>query len=281
MRPVPPPYRLVRLLGEGSVFEVAGVADETGRPLVLKRPRAVLAEGVLGTAALARERDILAAAGGRHVPRLIEASVDDAGPYLVETLAPGMPIRQLGEAAPLSAEAWTAVALASFRALAALHALAGSEGPLDIVHGDLSPDNAFVEGLAGVSFVDLSAGSWKFGRSSVFPSARGTLPYVAPEVARAERAPDQATDVYALSAVLLWLAVGPIVESATEAGRLDEVGSRGVRAAWIERRTDVGAGARAAIKEALALDRGRRCAAAGRLAERLAAPAGPIPKAPV
>src|SRR5262249_17972186 len=154
---------------------------------------------------------------------------DALGPFVLETRAKGSAVREmLDPNASIEASRWLALARLACGALARLHALSDGRGPLGIVHGDISPDNLFYQVSSGVTFVDLSSATWRDAPLSAFADDRGTLPYAAPELARGDARPSQATDTYALAATLLAIAVGPITDAATDASRLLEVGTRGV-----------------------------------------------------
>jgi len=267
---VPAGSVLLERLGVGSVFEVALVRDEGGRELILKRVAPQVAQ-VTGKGALNRERDILRAASGVHLPELVDAGDDAAGPFLLQTKAPGTTLRAWldGSTPRLDAARWLAMAQAASRALAALHALRDASGDLAIVHGDVSPDNLFFGEPSAVTFVDLSNATWRGGPWPVSPAARGTLPYAAPELARNEVPPTGESDTYALAATLLAVAVGPITRASTEAGRLFEVASSGVLRERIEERPDLPKHVRRAIFDALAFERIARVASSHELAERL------------
>jgi serine/threonine protein kinase len=58
---------------------------------------------------------------------------------------------------------------------------------------------------------------------------RGTLPYVAPELARGEVEPDQSSDVFALAATMAFVALGrPPCMAETPAALLVEISERGL-----------------------------------------------------
>jgi serine/threonine protein kinase len=222
-----------------------------------------------GDAALDRERDVLLAAKSPHLVHLVGWGSDDRGGFLLEAPAPGVALRQLiGEKSPLLDGAkWLDLACASARALSTLHALRDDRGELLFVHGDVSPDNLFFEETGGAVFIDLSSATFRDGREPVFVGARGTLPYVAPEIVRREAGASAETDTYALAATLLAVAVGPLTQGTTEASRLLEVGSQGISAELIERRSDLPARARTAIARALRFDRASRLASSRELAD--------------
>lgn len=246
------PSALVQPLGRGSVFRVDRLTTAEGRPFILKRPADPACP--YSQRAIERERDILAAGRGRNLPALVASGSDRGGFFVVETHAPGDPVRRVSSLRPLPAQHWLALARDLSAALAALHSLGDEHGWLHFVHGDLSPDNIFYSERQGTTFVDWSAGVWRGGADPVFPDARGTLPYAAPELVRAECHPDETSDVYALASVLLWLAVDRMLDADTEVARLAELGSRGLRTHAIARRDDLPVAARQAICQTLAFD---------------------------
>jgi serine/threonine protein kinase len=263
--------RLVERLGIGSVFEVALVRDERERELVCKRS-APHAKVDSGERALRRERDLLLAAKSPYFADLVEWGSDDRGEFLLEARAAGSAVRELVREAgpPVDRATWLELARAASRALSCLHQLRDQRGELRFVHGDVSPDNLFFERPAHATFIDLSSATFREGPDPVFPSGRGTLPYVAPEVARGEVRPRADSDTYALAATLLAVAVGPkITRATTEASRLLEVGTRGVDFALIDHRTDLPQHARIAIAKALRFEWGGRLASSGELADEL------------
>jgi serine/threonine protein kinase len=260
--------RLIEHLGVGSVFEVARVRGDDGRELICKRS-ASQTRLDSGESALHRERDVLLAAKGACLVELVRWGSDERGGFLLETRASGRAVRELiREGPPVDAATWLALARASGRALSELHALRDERGDLHLVHGDVSPDNLYFGPPAFVTFIDLSSATFRGGSEPVFPSARGTLPYVAPEIARGETRAGTESDTYALAATLFAVAVGPTITTATtEASRLLEVGSRGLRVERLDHRTDLPEHARAAIARALRFDPASRLASSRELAD--------------
>jgi serine/threonine protein kinase len=263
----------VERLGTGSVFEVVRVRDDRGRELVVKRivPHARSA-GV--AEALAREQAVLRATTAlqaRCFPELVAADTDEQGAFVIETVAPGVPARDLARETPpyLPPFAWCEIARASSAALAELHALSDSAGDLRIVHGDISPDNLFVRAPDTATFIDLSNATFRDAPSTALPRSRGTLPYAAPEIVRCEGPPTQATDTYALAATLLFLAVGSLTDAQTEASRLLEVGTQGIRLHKLDLRADLPDRARAALAGALRFEPKERLVSSSDLAREL------------
>jgi len=260
---------LIERLGEGAVFEVGLVRSADGRISVIKRI-AVAARGPDAETAILRERDVLRAARGAPLPQLVAFGSDALGDFLLESKALGAAARcLLDQPKPLDAARWLSLARAAAGALATLHAWQDAKGPLDIAHGDISPDNLFFGEEDEVTFVDLSSTTWRDGPSPAFAGDTGTMPYSAPERLRGDAGSTQETDVYALAATLLALAVGPITSAPTAAGRLWEAATSGVRSERIEERSDLPRRARAALAAALKFDPVERLATARELVERL------------
>jgi eukaryotic-like serine/threonine-protein kinase len=250
------------LIGVGSLFEVT-LLREDGRSLVEKRLLSRFRREPEGRAALAREGRVLATVKHPALPELVRVGADDKGPFLVETFVAGASIRQIVEA--WSARGGVAPRLAAhmtreaFRVLAELAELAGQDGPLGFVHGDIAPDHVLLSPMGEVRLLDFGAARVRDLPRSLLGEGRGTLPFVAPEVARGEAAPSVASDVYALAATSLFLASGgPICDAKDEAAMLLEIGTRGVRAGLCDAAAAFRPAEREALTRALALDPSRR-----------------------
>jgi serine/threonine protein kinase len=260
---------LIERLGEGAVFEVGLVRAVDGRISVIKRI-AEAARGPDAETAIRRERDVLGAARGAPLPELIAFGTDALGDFLLETRALGSPARRwLDQPKRPDAARWLALARAAAEALATLHAWQDAKGSLDIAHGDISPDNLFFGEENEMTLVDLSSTTWRDGPSPAFPGDTGTMPYSAPERLRGDAVSTQETDVYALAATLLALAVGPITSAPTAAGRLWEAATSGLRSERIEQRSDLPRRARGALVAALKFDPAERLVTARELVERV------------
>lgn len=275
----PPGTMLLRPLGAGATFRAALVrhSDES-RPLpatlaVAKRPIADLAGLPEGKRALEREWRILEALRHDSLPRPLFFGEDAAGPYLVETAAKGISLRSLGEQAARSlvAATWTRLALASSQALADLHEHRDHRGPLDFVHGDISPDNVFFDSQGGATFTDFAMSGFRDDPEPIFSRARGTLPYAPPELAREDATPSAGTDTYSLAAVLAWLLVPDLSEAASGAALLLEIGERGLQIDALNRRSDLPAAALRVLRHALAFSPRDRLASSRDLARELRA----------
>lgn len=142
-------------------------------------------------------------------PRLLDHGEDARGPWL-RTEALNIPTvterLQRGRIEPTWIETATRACL---HALQSLHHACDSAGrALDVVHADLSPSNVAIDDAGHrVVILDFDLAWWRDGPSRDDGAFRGTLAYVAPEVARGER-PTPKSDLFSLGAVLLHAATG-------------------------------------------------------------------------
>jgi serine/threonine-protein kinase len=154
---------------------------------------------------------------------------------------------------------------AGFGALAELHALAPGGESLELVLGDLGPDHVLVA-RGRAFFVDFGQARYR-GMPGVAPRGeRGTLPYAAPEVARGEREPSQATDVYAMAASFAFTALGrDPCRAEAAAARLVEVAERGLDLEALATSPSLDASSRDALTHALRFSAADRISAAAAL----------------
>lgn len=144
----------------------------------------------------------------RVTPRLLARGEDARGPWhrieriRVPTLAARI------ERGP-SDVAWvTRAAGAVLRALDTLHEAADDQGPLAVVHADPSPSNlAIDESGDHAILLDLDLACWRERSPPSDGAFRGTIAYVAPEVARGER-PTIKSDLFSVAAALLHALTG-------------------------------------------------------------------------
>lgn len=159
-------------------------------------------------ARLRSEARLLGLLRGSAFPRLIASGEDEHGPWhrveriMLPTLAERI---ARGPVSP----AWVTGAIpAVFRAVAELHEAADATGPLDVVHGDPSPANLAIDDTGTrVVLLDLDLASWRDGHPPLDGAFRGTLHYVAPEVARGEP-PTVRSDLFAFAATLMEALLG-------------------------------------------------------------------------
>jgi serine/threonine protein kinase len=236
---------------------------EDGRDLVEKRLLPRFRREPEARAALVREAQVLTSVRHPAVPELVRVGADDKGPFLVETFAAGASVRRIvdfwdsrGGVPPRLAGH---LARQAFAALTELHGLFGHDGPLSFVHADIGPDHVLLGPAGDVRFVDFGASRVATLSHALLGQGRGTLPFVAPEIARGEIAPNAAGDVYSLAATILFLvAREPICRAREEAAMLLEIGSRGVRVDLLDQAESFRPAEREALRRALALDPARR-----------------------
>jgi serine/threonine protein kinase len=200
---LPPEYLLIRVVSPGPSTTVALARDAEGTTRIVKR--AAVERAGKAIAQEARVLRALETAGVEGVPRLVGEWVDVIA---MEWLA----MATLGERADaMRADATLreSAVRAAFGRLEAVHAVG-------VVHGDVSPGNVFLandgQGAAIADFglarlvgdADPERAGESLGGDGAF---RGTLLYVAPEVARGEPFDGRADD-YALAASLLHMATG-------------------------------------------------------------------------
>ncbi len=200
-------YRIVETLGEGGMGVVYLAEDTTaGRRVALKVMGKALTDGAAGEDNLLRfKQEFRIMARLRH-PNTCEVYdfgvLPDGRPYLTMEVVPG---RGLDELIPLPPDQLMDVLRQVGLALGYIH----QQG---FVHLDLKPDNIRVREDGVVKLMD-------FGLMEVAGQAldavRGTLMYLAPEVAKQDRV-DQRSDIYSLGAVTYHLVTGrPPFEGAT------------------------------------------------------------------
>jgi len=196
-------------LGIGAVTVTLAVQRE-GEPVRAgKRLSARFTADEDARAMLRREAAILASLSGRGAPRLVEQGEDGLGPYVVMELCAMSRLSTHAARDPRRGPSfWGLATRAAFDALALVHGAADARGPLDVVHGDLSPDNVLVADDAGSArLVDFALSRFRDDPGPTRGPFRGTVSFAAPEVARGEWV-DVRTDLFGLAASLLSSAYG-------------------------------------------------------------------------
>lgn len=198
--PTIPGHRLEAKIGDGaSAVVYRGVADD-GRPVAVKVFHADLVNADLDRQRFEWEARVAGLVSGQpHLPVVHDAGVTEGGrAYLVSKLYQrGTLLRRVQRAGPLSPGEVDAAGRHLAMALEALH----QHG---LVHGDVKPENVFVDDDGTLVLGDLgSAWLWADGG----PSSAPTPPYAAPEVWLGH-APSIASDLYSLGLTLMFAASG-------------------------------------------------------------------------
>jgi len=262
---------LVRTVGAGSTFHLA-VVRFAGRECICKRLRMRLLDEPKAHSLLRREALALDLLRLDSVPELLERGEDDHGPYVLQSRLAGATLRELVDgfrerSRDVPRNLVRLVMERSFRALAELHALRDEDGPLELVHGDLAPDHVLLDRDGKVSFADFGLARWRGMSEVAEPSELGSLPFVAPELARGEHVPDQSCDVFALAGSVAFLALGrDPCAGTTPAARLVEVSEQGLDTEAIGRLEDLDSSTKKGMLKALRFERAAR---AGRAEEVL------------
>ncbi len=230
-----------------------------GRELVCKRLRSGLRGHSVARAAMAREIAALVRVGGRYAPELVDRGEDAAGSFWLQTRALGKPVAAEVEAAgPLGAARIEELLRAAFAALASIHACG-------VIHGDINPDHLF---SPGVCFIDFGLARVPHLDPALFGDERGTLSFVAPEVARGAP-PDPPNDVYALAATIAFAALGrEPCRAVTTAARLSEIAEHGCDLVALAG-ASLTAPALGALNWALAFDKNQRVTTAAAVVQML------------
>jgi eukaryotic-like serine/threonine-protein kinase len=200
--------RLHRYLGRGELLEAA-LVEHGDRLLVAKRSCRGREHEPAAAEALVREARALALVALPGLPELVAVGTDEHGSFLLETEVAGLSLAQLGEAwcGQVPALLNRHLAVRATRLVSALHAARSLDGSsLEFVHGDLAPTHLLVAPHGELGLIDF--GSSRSAQHLGPKGARGTLPYVAPELARGEVEPSQATDRYALAVLVAELLLG-------------------------------------------------------------------------
>ncbi|MFL6436122.1 MAG: serine/threonine-protein kinase [Terriglobales bacterium] len=202
-------YRVLEKLGGGGMGVVYKAEDlKLGRVVALKflpRELAHDPEAVLQLRAEARSASAL---NHPHICTVHDIDEYEGHPFIVMELLQGETLKQRIAGKPLRDDLVMSLAAQILDALETAHAKG-------IVHRDIKPANIFVSSRDDVKVLD-------FGLAKVTPSNFdaalttntletkafiGTLPYMAPEQLRGQRA-DKRTDIYAFGAVLFEMTTG-------------------------------------------------------------------------
>lgn len=191
-------YRIIRALGRGGSGTVYLVEDHGGGQAALK-----LVDTADAGARTRLAREVAALQALRHpaVPRVLDAELDDAQPFVVSEFVEGPSLAAyVARRGALGPDAVAGIAQTLGSALAAVHA-AG------VVHRDVTPSNVLLspEGPVLIDF-GISHGV-EDDRLTRVGLVSGTAGYVAPEVIDGAE-PTPASDDWALVATLAFAATG-------------------------------------------------------------------------
>jgi eukaryotic-like serine/threonine-protein kinase len=193
-------YRRTKYLGRGASGEVWLAHDELlNRQVAVKRLRVGAAGAAADDADVGRMMREAQAAARAHHPNIVsvfDLLTVEGQPYLVMEYVPGESLAELiSRAGPLPVEQARSVIRQVADALRAAH-------ELGIVHRDVKPANILIDGQGTAKLADF--GVAKVQTDPLLTDTGlvvGTVAFMAPEVARGERA-TPASDIWSLGATL-------------------------------------------------------------------------------
>lgn len=216
------------------VFEIArSDGAGTSQSCVCKRLPPRMVREKAAQQAIRHESLALRALGGRGVPRWIADGDDERGPFVVmERVAFPSLAERLGRCDLAFLDR---AARSAFSSLNVIHEATDARGSLAMLHGDLSPNNLLVSSSGEETrVIDFGLASWRDAPRAAGGAFRGTLLYVAPEVAR-EEAYDARADLFALAASLAHAALGaPLRTGSNAAALLAEAAEKPIEAQPLE-----------------------------------------------
>jgi serine/threonine-protein kinase len=203
------PYKLEKLLGRGGMGAVyAGVNNETGERAAVKLLSGHLADDPGFRERFKQEIETLKRLLHPNIVQLFGFGEEDGNLFYVMELIDGRSLQD--ELATGRRFSWREVArigVAVARALKHAH-------DRGIIHRDLKPENVMFTRIGEAKVLDF--GVALFLNSETAPATRsltetgsmvGTLPYMAPEVLRGERA-ERRSDLYSLGVLAYEMATG-------------------------------------------------------------------------
>lgn len=208
-------FELLRKLGAGATAEVylANGPNPKGAELVaLKVLLQHLSEDDLAREEFLKEGRVSLSIHHPNVVELYEVGEDDGRPWLAMELVRGWSLSALLKRFKASNaklepdEACEAVRQAAL-GLHHAHELSGPNGPLGLVHRDVSPQNLIVSDTGVVKVADFGLAKATAQSVTVTRGIKGKLRYLPPEQLRGESL-DRRADVFALGAVLWELTCG-------------------------------------------------------------------------
>ncbi len=201
------------LIARGGMAEVSFARIPAVREIVaLKRLRPEIAEDPRAVAMFRDEVRIGALFRHPNVVEVLEAGEDGGAPFLAMRYVPGEELSALCRRAAAEGRrpSWREaleVGRQAAAALAHVHEACDEGGPLEVVHGDVSPPNLLVTADGDVVLIDFGVARARFTAHRAGGAAAGKLAYMAPEQA-AGGEPGAPADVFALGVIAWELAAG-------------------------------------------------------------------------
>ena len=198
-------YELIDIIGQGGMADVY-LANDTilNRTIAIKILRTSLAKDPIYIARFQREASAAAALSHKNIVEIYDVGEDNDQYYIVMEYVPGQTLKELihkrgalhyVEAVDIMKQVVSATAKA--------HAIG-------IIHRDLKPQNIMVTDSGVVKIGDFGIASIQsLSQVTQTDTIMGSLHYLAPEIARGEKATAQ-SDIYALGIVFYELLRGEV-----------------------------------------------------------------------
>ncbi len=211
------PFMLERRLAVGGEAEVYLARPSVGnRPaprFVIKRPLPG-ADRDRAFSILTREAELHQCVHHPNVVEVFGAGMVDDRPYLAMEYVDGVDVFRIlrtseNERQRLPQGVAVYIARRTADALASVHDAVGPEGPLGLVHGDISPSNVYCSDKGDVKLGDFGIAriSETLDPDAMSGEVKGKWGYVAPEVLEAGQY-DHRADIFSLAAMLGELLLG-------------------------------------------------------------------------
>jgi serine/threonine-protein kinase len=277
------PYRILERRGTGGMAEVF-LAEKRGPGgfelrVALKRMLPHLGDDPDFVAMFLDEARIAAQLSHPNIVRILDIESLQGRYFIAMEYVDGPTLARLlrtaarsGDGGTLPLDVSAAIAGGMLRALQYAHTLEDHQGrPMRLVHRDVKPGNLMIGGQGEVKLGDFGIARAEFRLFSTEPGrAKGTVPYMAPELWRGQVTP--AADLFAAGAV--------IYEMVTGAQAFPRGASHDRLLPATERDRRLPAALDAFLERALDLDPERRFASAAAMREAFLAAIAPVTPAP-
>lgn len=219
-------YRILDRIGSGGLGEVYRARDTRfGRTVAIKVLPADLTSDPERREQLLSDARAAATLSHPNIATLYEIGEDQGHLFLVFEFVPGQTLKSIVGGHPMNPRRAIDLGVQIADALADGHAV-------DIVHGDLKPDNVIVTPKGNAKVLDFGLARWTGGGSlrekavdgeevalAESEALRGTVAYLSPEQALGERV-DARTDIFSLGIMLFEMLTGKLPFTGTTSAKL-------------------------------------------------------------
>lgn len=209
-------YRILDRIGSGGLGQVYRARDTRfGRTVAIKVLPALLASDPERREQFLRDARVAATLSHPNIAVLYEIGEDQGQLFLVFEFVPGQTLKSIIGGRPLHPRRAIDLGVQIADALADAHVV-------DVVHGDLKPDNVIVTPKGNAKVLDFGLATWTAGRALREKAVEGgavalaggepllgTIAYMSPEQALGERV-DARTDIFSLGILLFEMLTGKL-----------------------------------------------------------------------